>query len=153
MFHDVVSLLHAIGANAMTHKSALVTLKAQRDAKFETDLEARVFTSFRTSFPAILCGGSSAVESVEDHVRLEDRLKTYKVWYADDGTSGVSQRMLSGIVEIEKRVSRMAREVTRRETPLFCGLSTAWSGTPYTLFGGWFHSLINWSPITVTKHS
>ena len=113
MFHDVVSLLHSIGANAMTHKSALITLKAQRDAKFETDLEARVFTSFRTSFPAILCGGSSTVESVEDHVRLEDRLKNYKVWYADDGTSGVSQRMLAGVVEIEKRVSRMAREVTR----------------------------------------
>ena len=46
IFHNAVSLLHSIGASTATHKSTLATMKAQRDVKMTSDLEARVITSF-----------------------------------------------------------------------------------------------------------
>jgi hypothetical protein len=66
-------------------------MKAQRDVKIATDLEARVITSFRTNLPAILYGGSTMVESVDEYVLLLSKLKSYAAWHSDDGVSGVSR--------------------------------------------------------------
>ena len=49
IFHDAVSLLHSIGAASVSHKDTLATMKAQRDVKMSSDLEARVITSFHTN--------------------------------------------------------------------------------------------------------
>jgi hypothetical protein len=112
IFHDAVSLLHSIGAATSSHKSTLATMKAQKDVKLTSDLEARVVTSFRTNLPAILYGGSSSVDSVDEYVSLISRLKSYQEWHADDGVSGASQRMLRGAVEIQSRVSFLATTST-----------------------------------------
>jgi hypothetical protein len=67
IFHDAVSLLHSIGATTASHKATFSAMKAQRDVKIGTDMEARVFTSFRTQLPAILYGGSSSVEAIDEY--------------------------------------------------------------------------------------
>lgn len=93
IFHDLVSVLHCIGATTASHKSTLAMMKAQRDAKIGSDMEARVITSFRTNLPSILYG-SSSTEPNDDFVQLASKLKSYKMWHDDDGVSGVSQRMI-----------------------------------------------------------
>jgi hypothetical protein len=112
IFHDVVSLLHSIGATTASHKTTLSMMKAQRDVKIGTDLEARVITSFRTNLPAILYGGSTTIDAIDDYVSLGSKLKDYKAWHHPDGVSGVSQRMLRGAVEIQQRVGFLANQLT-----------------------------------------
>jgi hypothetical protein len=112
IFHDAVSLLHSIGATPASHRSTLSTMKAQRDVKITTDLEAWVITSFRTNLPAILYGGSASVETVDEYVSLLSKLKSYGAWHSDDGVSGVSQRMLRGSIAIQARVSFLASQLT-----------------------------------------
>ena len=112
IFHDAVSLLHSIGAASTSHRSTLATMKAQRDVKLSSDLEARVVTSFRTNLPAILYGGASSVETVDEYVSLISKLKSYQDWHQADGVSGVSQRILHGSIEIQERVSFLANQMT-----------------------------------------
>jgi hypothetical protein len=112
IFHDAVSLLHSIGSSSSSHKSTLAEMKAQRDVKIATDLEARVITSFRTNLPAILYGGAATVDSIEEFVTLIYKLKNHGMWRNDDGVSGVSQRMLRGAVEIQRRVGFLANQLT-----------------------------------------
>lgn len=66
IFHDALSLLHSIGSSTASYKSTLAEMKAQKDVKITTDLEARVITSFRTNIPVVLYGGTATVESVEE---------------------------------------------------------------------------------------
>jgi hypothetical protein len=112
IFHDAVSLLHSIGATTSSHKTTLSMMKAQRDVKIGTDLEARVITSFRTNLPAILYGGSTTNDAVDEYVTLGSKLKDYNAWHHPDGVSGVSQRMLRGSVEIQQRVGFLANQLT-----------------------------------------
>jgi hypothetical protein len=112
IFHDAVSLLHSIGATTSSHKTTLSMMKAQRDVKIGTDLEARVITSFRTNLPAILYGGSTTIDTVDEYVTLGSKLKDYNSWHHPDGVSGVSQRMLRGSVEIQQRVGFLANQLT-----------------------------------------
>lgn len=105
IFHDAVSVLHCIGATTATHKSMLALMKAQRDAKLGSDMEARVITSFRTNLPSILYGSTAGSEPSEEYVQLSSKLKNYKMWHDDDGVSGVSERMLRGASEVLSRVS------------------------------------------------
>jgi hypothetical protein len=113
IFHDAMSILHAIGSSTTSHRSALTEMKAQRDVKISTDMEARVITSFRMKFPAILLyGGLSAITAVKEFVSLISKLKSYEVWHSNDGVSGVSQRMLRGNNEIKPRVGFLASEPT-----------------------------------------
>jgi hypothetical protein len=111
IFHDAASLLHSIGSTSASHKSTLAEMKAQRDVKIYTDLEARVITSFCTNLPSVLYGGAT-VESVEEYVTLISKLKNHAIWHNDDGVSGVSQRMLRGAVEIQRRVGFLANQIT-----------------------------------------
>jgi hypothetical protein len=111
IFHDAVSLLHSIGSTSASHKSTLAEMKAQRDVKIATDLEARVITSFRTNLPSVLYGGAT-VESVEEYVTLISKLKNHGMWHSDDGVFGVSQHMLRGAVEIQRRVGFLANQLT-----------------------------------------
>jgi hypothetical protein len=112
IFHDAVSLLHSIGATTSSHKTTLSMMKAQRDVKIGTDLEARVITSFRTNLPVILYGGSATIDAVDEYVTLGSRLKDYNSWHHPDGVSGVSQRMLRGSVEIQQQVGFLASQLT-----------------------------------------
>ena len=86
-------------------------MKAQRDVKITSDLEARVITSFRTILPSILFG-SVTDSSTEPYVLLSAKLKSYKDWHHDDGVSGVSQRILRGVVEVQNRVMFLASTST-----------------------------------------
>jgi hypothetical protein len=96
-----------------SHKTMLSMMKAQRDVKIGTDLEARVITSFRTNLPgAILYGGSTTIDTVDEYVALGSKLKGYNSWHHPDGVSGVSQRMLCGSVEIQQRVGFLANKLT-----------------------------------------
>jgi hypothetical protein len=126
IFHDATSILHAIGSSTTSHRSALTEMKAQRDVKITTDMEARVITSFRTNFPAILYGGSSAITAVEAFVSLLSKLKSYEVWHSSNGVSGVSQRMLRGINEIQQRVGFLANQLT--SDPVILRLSSGLTG-------------------------
>jgi hypothetical protein len=91
IFHDAVSLLHSIGATTSSHRTTLSMMKAQRDVKIGTDLEARVITSFCTNLPAILYGGSTTIDTVDEYVTMGSKLKDYNSWHHPDGVSGVSQ--------------------------------------------------------------
>jgi hypothetical protein len=117
-FHDAVSLLHSIGATTASHKSTLSAMKAQRDVKISTDLDARVITSFRTNLPAILHGGSASVKVIDEYISLISGLKNYASWHHDDGVPGVLQRMLKGAIEIQSRVSFLASQLTNDLTIL-----------------------------------
>jgi hypothetical protein len=68
-------------------------------------------TSFWTNLPAILYGGSASIEAVDEYISLALRLKDYAAWHHSDGVSGVSQRMLRGIVEIQSRVNFLASQL------------------------------------------
>jgi hypothetical protein len=118
IFHDAVSLLHSIGATTASHKSTLSAMKAQRDVKISTDLDARVITSFRTNLPAILYDGSASVEVIDEYISLISRLKNYAMWHHEDGVSGPSQRILRGAIEIQARVSFLAGQLTNDLTIL-----------------------------------
>ena len=112
LFQDPVTLLHSIGAETSTHRDTLSEMKAQRDVKIGTDLDARVITSFRTNLPAILYGGSTTTDSAGDFVTLISRLKTYEQWHNPDGVSGVAQWIVQGMNEIQSRVGFLASQLT-----------------------------------------
>jgi hypothetical protein len=112
IFHNAMSLLHSIGATTASHKSTLSAMKAQRDVKISTDLDARVITLFRMNLPAIMYGGSASVEVIDEYILLISRLKSYAMWHPDDGVLGVSQRMLKWAIEIQSRVSFLASQLT-----------------------------------------
>jgi hypothetical protein len=87
-------------------------MKAQRDVKIGTDLEARVITSFGTNFPTILYGGSSTINSVAEYVALASKLKLYNDWHHPDGVLGVSHWILRGAIEILQQVAFLASQLT-----------------------------------------
>jgi hypothetical protein len=76
ILQDAVSLLLSIGATSASHKITLSAMKAQRDVKIGTDLDARDIMSFRTDLPAILYGGSSNVDVIDEYISLVSRLRT-----------------------------------------------------------------------------
>jgi hypothetical protein len=56
--------------------------------------------------------GGAAVKAVQEYVTLISKLKNHAMWHSDDGVSGVSQRMLRGAVEIQRRVGFLANQLT-----------------------------------------
>jgi hypothetical protein len=96
---DAVSVLHAIDGSYVDPDQATGREALRLRAKYGSQLEMKVATSFRTSFPAIMFRGTTgltiSVAAAEGHIG--PGMSSFSKWDAGNGVSGTKFAIEAGI--------------------------------------------------------
>lgn len=103
---DAVSLLHSIDGSYVDPDQAVATEASRLKAHYASQLEMKVATSFKTSFPAVMFRDSSSATSSAAVAEgsLGAGMSTHGKWDARDGISGTKYVIENGIRRMEDSI-------------------------------------------------
>jgi uncharacterized protein YneF (UPF0154 family) len=129
---DAHAMLHAISTAYMPVNEALKMLESQKKVDQKTTLESAVYASFMTIVPSVFVGGKPSGEGASPFSLLKANIKSYAEWKpAASHGDGVSKRIETGVIAIDRRITAMRNEHTSsdvivlsstlaRDSLLFC---------------------------------
>jgi outer membrane murein-binding lipoprotein Lpp len=103
---DAVSLLHSIGSPNVDPVQAVATETTRLRAKYGSQLEMKVATSFKTSFPAVMFRHSTGVRisAAVAEGCLGPGMSSIEKWDARDGVSGTKFIIENGVRRMEDSI-------------------------------------------------
>jgi len=106
LFFDAVSLLHSIDASYVDPDWAVAMEVAQLQAQYGSQLEMKVASSFKTSFPAVMFRDldSSTSTAMVSEGSLGPGMATAKKWDAQDGISSTKFVIENGIHHLQDSI-------------------------------------------------
>jgi hypothetical protein len=112
LFVDAVSLLHSIDASYVDPDRAVATEAARLKAQYDSQLEMKIASSFRTSYPAVMFRDSSSSTSSAAVAEgsLGPGMATIDKWDARDGVSGTKFVIQNGVRRLQDSIPFEIRE-------------------------------------------
>jgi hypothetical protein len=103
---DIVSLLHSIDGLYIAPEQAVATEASRLKAMYDSQLEMKVATSFKTSFPSVMFrdGTGSTVSAVVAEGSLGPGMSSHTAWDAYDTISGTKYVIQSGLRRMDESI-------------------------------------------------